>query len=537
MTAHLSKAEATAILAVKDTGIGMSADFLPHAFDQFAQDKPGQTEPRGMGLGLAKHLVERHDGSITVESEGPGRGTTITVKLPLLGSTPSPGGELGGANLLPGPKVPDKLCSAKVVAVDDDADTRELLRFILEQNSAEAIVAGSGEEALKAIKDFRPNILVCDLAMPQMDGYELLENVRRLEPAVGSLPCIAFTASARNKDRIRSRRAGFQAHLVKPVLTEQLVTTIVKPGETGFRLTRGKTRPRPHSAVGDNLLSANSCFGKTVHHFSKIWWRRLAAPADQPLDSLRVAPYGQVPIGSRSVHMEDVLAPNPVEIGMNLTSTVEQPESGNLRTLFHPRATGCRTRDDLEDAELVNRCRDGDTAAFERLVTKYRRRAYAIVYAMVQNEQDARDLAQEGFVRAWGGIHRFKGRSSFYTWLYRIMRNVAVDYLRKRRICADGESYEQIAAANLIPEAQTAPSAAPLPANELQRKETRQQINDAIAQLPPVHRAVIVMKEFECLQYNEIAEILQCSIGTVMSRIYYARRKLQVLLRDAYESL
>jgi len=126
-------------------------------------------------------------------------------------------------------------------------------------------------------------------------------------------------------------------------------------------------------------------------------------------------------------------------VATNLTSTVAQAESGNLRTLSHPRATCCRTRDDLEDAELINRCRDGDTAAFERLVTKYRRRAYAIVYAMVQNEQDARDLAQEGFVRAWGAIHQFKGRSSFYTWLYRIMRNVAVDSLRKRRICADGD--------------------------------------------------------------------------------------------------
>ena len=236
VTAHLSKAEATAILAIKDTGTGMSADFLPRAFDQFAQDRPGQPEARGMGLGLAisKHLVGRHDGSITAESEGPGRGTTITVRLPLLASSPSPGGELSGPNLFPDDvEMPDnRLRSIKVVAVDDDADTRELLRFILERSSADAIVAGSGEEALKAIKDFRPNVLVCDLAMPQMGGYELLENVRRLEPEVGSLPCIAFTASARNEDRIRRQRAGFQAHLVKPVLREELVMTIanlVKP--------------------------------------------------------------------------------------------------------------------------------------------------------------------------------------------------------------------------------------------------------------------------------------------------------------------
>jgi PAS domain S-box-containing protein len=231
VTAHLSKAQATAILAVEDTGIGMSADFLPRAFDQFAQDKPGQTETRGMGLGLAicKHLVERHDGSITAESEGTGRGSTITVKLPLLASSPSPGGELSGANLFPDETgVPDnRLSSIKVVAVDDDADTRELLKFILKRSSADAVVVGSGEEALKAIKNFRPNILVCDLAMSQMDGYELLDNVRRLEPEIGPLPCLAFTASARNEDRIQSRQAGFQAHLVKPVIAEELVKTIV----------------------------------------------------------------------------------------------------------------------------------------------------------------------------------------------------------------------------------------------------------------------------------------------------------------------
>lgn len=231
VTAHLRKAEPMAILAAKDTGIGMSADFLPHAFDQFAQDKPGQTGTRGMGLGLAicKHLVEGHDGSITAESEGTGRGTTITVKLPLLASSPSPGGELCGANLFPDKMgVPDnRLSSIKVVAVDDDADTRELLKLILERSSADAVVVGSGEEALKAIKNFRPNILICDLAMSQMDGYELLENVRCLELEIGPLPCLAFTASARNEDLIQSRQAGFQAHLVKPVIAEELVKTIL----------------------------------------------------------------------------------------------------------------------------------------------------------------------------------------------------------------------------------------------------------------------------------------------------------------------
>jgi CheY-like chemotaxis protein len=124
--------------------------------------------------------------------------------------------------------MPDhRLSSIKVVAVDDDADTRDLLKFILKQSSADAVVVSSGEEALEAIKNVRPNILISDLVMSQMDGYELLENVRHLESEIGRLPSIAFTASASNEDRIRSRRAGFQAHLVKPVIAEELVTTIV----------------------------------------------------------------------------------------------------------------------------------------------------------------------------------------------------------------------------------------------------------------------------------------------------------------------
>ena len=124
--------------------------------------------------------------------------------------------------------MPDhRLSNIKVVAVDDDADTRELLKFILKRSSADAVVVSSGEEALEAIKNVRPNILISDLVMSQMDGYELLENVRRLESEIGRLPSIAFTASVGSEDRIRSRRAGFQAHLVKPVIAEELVTAIV----------------------------------------------------------------------------------------------------------------------------------------------------------------------------------------------------------------------------------------------------------------------------------------------------------------------
>jgi CheY-like chemotaxis protein len=121
-----------------------------------------------------------------------------------------------------------RLEGIKIVAVDDYADTRDLLKAILERNGADTTVVGSGQEALEAIKHVHPDILVSDLSMPQMDGYELLENVRRLEQEVGWLPSIAFTASARSEDRARSRRAGFQAHIAKPVNSNELVTTIIR---------------------------------------------------------------------------------------------------------------------------------------------------------------------------------------------------------------------------------------------------------------------------------------------------------------------
>jgi len=125
--------------------------------------------------------------------------------------------------------MPDtRLKSIKVVAVDDNADGRALLKVILKLSSAEAAVVGSGQEALRAIKKVHPDILICDLAMPEMDGYQLLEIVRRLGPAFRSLSAIAFTAASSNEDRAATRRAGFQEHLVKPVAPDELVAAILK---------------------------------------------------------------------------------------------------------------------------------------------------------------------------------------------------------------------------------------------------------------------------------------------------------------------
>jgi RNA polymerase sigma-70 factor (ECF subfamily) len=190
-----------------------------------------------------------------------------------------------------------------------------------------------------------------------------------------------------------------------------------------------------------------------------------------------------------------------------------------------------------DDFDLVKRCQAGEAGAFDELVTKYRSKVFSMIYGMVQNEQDAWDLAQDGFLKAWRSIHRFKRQSSFYTWLYRIMTNVTIDALRRKNFRSDAEFDDRIAPTEFEPSSRTTPASAPLPDLSLERAEIRQRIESAIGRLSPEHRAVIVMKEIQDLQYNEIADILGCSVGTVMSRLFYARKKLQTLLRDSYEHL
>jgi signal transduction histidine kinase/CheY-like chemotaxis protein len=229
VSVQLRKTQAKAVFVVKDTGKGVSPEFLPHIFERFSREGK---ENVGLGLGLAicKYLVELHGGSITAESEGPGRGALIKVELPTMTSNSTPGAEHTGASgVAPEKKLSDtRLQSIRVVGVDDNADSRELLRTILQHSSAEACVVGSGQEALEAIRNVHPDVLICDLAMPEMDGYELLEKVRSLEPDIAQLPVIAFTAAAREKDRVWTRLAGFQAHLAKPIDPDELVRTILE---------------------------------------------------------------------------------------------------------------------------------------------------------------------------------------------------------------------------------------------------------------------------------------------------------------------
>jgi RNA polymerase sigma-70 factor (ECF subfamily) len=193
---------------------------------------------------------------------------------------------------------------------------------------------------------------------------------------------------------------------------------------------------------------------------------------------------------------------------------------------------------DVSELDLVKRCQEGDSEAFDQLVTRYRTRVFGMIYNMVHNEQDAWDLAQDSFVKAWKSIKRFRGQSSFYTWIYRIVMNVTIDWIRKKQVKGTGAEFDDsIQLKEIDPASKTMPQAEALPYERMQHGEIRAQIDKAIAQLSPEHRAVILMKEIEDMQYHEIAEALGCSIGTVMSRLFYARKKLQNLLKDVYENI
>ncbi len=193
---------------------------------------------------------------------------------------------------------------------------------------------------------------------------------------------------------------------------------------------------------------------------------------------------------------------------------------------------------DVPELELVRQAQAGETAAFDQLVSRFRTRVYGMIYNMVHNEQDAWDLAQDSFLKAWKSIARFRGQSSFYTWLYRIVMNVTIDWLRKKQVRGAGAEFDDaIEVKDIDPASRTVPHADALPHERMHHQEIRGRIEAAIEQLSPEHRAVILMKEMEDMQYHEIAESLGCSIGTVMSRLFYARKKLQNSLRDIYENV
>lgn len=172
----------------------------------------------------------------------------------------------------------------------------------------------------------------------------------------------------------------------------------------------------------------------------------------------------------------------------------------------------------------------GDTTAFEELVARHRDKVYARAFSMVRNEDSAVDLSQEAWVKAWQRLHQFQGEASFLTWMTRIVINLCLDQLRKQKRLR-AESIEQLDQELGGVERQM-PVVTPNPTERLERVELRERIDRALAQLSYEHRTVLIMHEFQDLEYKEIAKRMQCSIGTVMSRLFYARRKMAVLLAN-----
>lgn len=185
------------------------------------------------------------------------------------------------------------------------------------------------------------------------------------------------------------------------------------------------------------------------------------------------------------------------------------------------------------DDELVRQCQKGDRAAFDLLMTRHRGKVYAMVLKMVKNEADAWDLSQDVFIKVWKALPKFQHKSAFSTWLFRITHNVVYDWARRRKARPEDEWDDEVFDKEKVAHgATTLPKAPSRPDRALQNAELRVRIERAIAQLSLGHREVILLREVQGLDYREIAEVCECSMGTVMSRLFYARKKLQELLKD-----
>jgi PAS domain S-box-containing protein len=227
----LERVNSHAEISVIDTGVGIRPEFLPHVFERFRQADSSTTRRHGgLGLGLAivRQLTELQGGTVRAKSPGEGQGSTFVVRLPITvvcdeqpPSTAGPGDREAGG--LCSPEKP--LSGIRVLVVDDERDARQLLRRVLEDGRAEVAVAASADEAMELLEGFRPDLLVCDIGMPEHDGYELIRRVRARTLAK-ALPAVALTAFARTEDRRRALLAGFQTHIAKPVDPAELVAVV-----------------------------------------------------------------------------------------------------------------------------------------------------------------------------------------------------------------------------------------------------------------------------------------------------------------------
>jgi PAS domain S-box-containing protein len=221
-------------IVVSDTGRGVAAEFLPHLFERFRQaDSTFSREHGGLGLGLAivREFVELHGGSVRAASEGPGTGATFTVALPLMILHPHPASDVPRVNpradRSAAASIPNRLDGVSVLVVDDEEDALALMREVLGSAGASVETASAARLALEKLEESRPSVLVADIGMPEMDGFEFIREVRRREGVAGGfVPALALTAYARSQDRITALASGFQMHMAKPVDPAELVVAL-----------------------------------------------------------------------------------------------------------------------------------------------------------------------------------------------------------------------------------------------------------------------------------------------------------------------
>jgi len=223
---HLTRTESVAEITISDNGEGIPPEFLPHVFERFRQAQSGSARThQGLGLGLAivRHLVELHGGTVSASSAGQGKGALFRIVLPL-----APVARSNGPTTPRPEPAPSKLGGVRVLVVEDEPDARELLVTELGQFGVEARAVDNAPEALRLLEQLRPDVLISDIGMPEMDGYSLIAAVRKLSASSGGrTPAVALTAFGTSQDRTRAFLAGFDAHLPKPVEPDELAAVLL----------------------------------------------------------------------------------------------------------------------------------------------------------------------------------------------------------------------------------------------------------------------------------------------------------------------
>jgi two-component system CheB/CheR fusion protein len=213
-------------IAISDNGQGIKPDFLPHVFQRFTQADSSTTRAHGglgLGLAIARQLIELHGGSIKASSAGEGRGATFTIQLPYRAEMTD---RFGAADAEPVLPIPEGL---RVLVVDDESEARELLSLMFEQRGAKVRAVASSAEALQLLKSWRPEVLIADIGMPDMDGYQLIRQIRALPKNNGrQIPAVAVTAYASEGDRQRALEAGYHSHIAKPFPPERLMAAVAR---------------------------------------------------------------------------------------------------------------------------------------------------------------------------------------------------------------------------------------------------------------------------------------------------------------------